>query len=665
MPNSGDVLSARLEVKDSFSEQLDKFSKALNNTENAFNKFVTNISKSSDKIEQTLDKINRKMDSTVNKIVSQTDKVANSIVKSTDKIEQSQQKSMNNILNKYTKMGGDVQGIFKSINKDAEGLAKSGLKINIGGNSNKSTSEKNEDIFSALASSSKSESFLTALVGGNFTRMLGVLGIIGAGITGVTKVLTTLDGWAQQGFNVLNSISTGLFSVDGIKEGLESAGKFETNRVAMDTLYGNEALGQRYYQIGTKLAKETPYSETEVGELQKKLAGTHIKYDDKSLMTVLDMASIKPELGASHVGFSLVDAMYGRTTSLKTNYMIDNKEVQKYLQEAMKGKITDKDTKQKVNGKLWKDAFNSKGSVNNKQEYFDLLVSYVRNQTKFNGLTNKYSHTINGLIDRLEGNWETVRADILGLDANGTGMAKEGKITVFKSIKEGIEAFDNWLNNDKTKDMLSNLGEGLGKGVHSVTDVFLDLLKKINWDKVGKIFEKIGDSIARIIDKLTSNPEFEKMLDNLPTLVEKTLNNKVIETTRDAKTGMDLASGNYGQAVKDYTKGTSDKYNNLLGTNGDTLDINGNKMVNPYAKINQDATGSSDYLSNLNGNMLTDANASTYLAQNSNLTDDQRNQIKDLISNDKQIVYNVTIAEVKSDSAEELIASLQKIQNNK
>lgn len=61
---------------------------------------------------------------------------------------------------------------------------------------------------------------------------------------------------------------------------------------------------------------------------------------------------------------------------------------------------------------------------------------------------------------------------------------------------------------------------------------------------------------------------------------------------------------------------------------------------------------------------LTDANASTYLDQNANLTDDDKNQVKDMLNSDNQNIYHITVGEVKTDNAEDLIKQIKSLQTN-
>jgi hypothetical protein len=372
--------------------------------------------------------------------------------------------------------------------------------------------------------------------------------------------------------------------------------------------------------------------------------------------------------------------MAGRSTSLKTNYMLDNKEINKYLQEAMKGKIIDKDTKQKVDGSKWKDAFNKTGTVNNKQEYLDLLISYVRNETKYSGLTDKYSKTMNGLMDRIKGNWETIEADLLGIDANNTGMAKSGT-TVFNSVKSFIDYLDNWLGSSKAKSVFDSVGSGLGKAVDAVAKSLEYLLEHVNWDEVADKIEAVGKGLADFINNLVKSGALDKLLEVLPKFAEMSLNNKVIDTETKANQAKQVAEGNpFGAGVTGIYGWWEKQLNNMgaLSSQDVATMANSSQNTNPSFsdKMSTLAMQSNNVLSWINSRFipsagdrayLTSANADTYLAQNPNLSDDQKTQIKDIINDEKNkghTIYNITVGTVKSDNAEDLIQQMQQLQSN-
>ncbi|MCI1478227.1 MAG: hypothetical protein LKH93_19875 [Clostridium beijerinckii] len=659
-----DVLSARLEVKDSFTNKLNSFVKSVLEAETAFNSLVTKMESSSLKLEQSLDRISRKMEESSNRIAGKNEKVANSIVKQTERVEQIQNKSIDNISKKYTQMGTNVQNIFKTINKDAETLAKSGIKLSLGGgNGNSNNKGKGHSHGGGSSVLGDGERAFGSLLSGNFEMMAMQMGIIGGAVLGVSKLLSTIDNSLQQGFNILNNLSTGLLSINGIYEGAKEAGKFEQNRVAMNILYGNnKELGHQYYKMGVTSAKITTYGEQDTGELQKKLAGAHISYNQEQLNLLADIASLRPEQPLSKVGFSIVDAMYGRTTSLKSQYMLDNKEVQTYLKNAMAGKIIDKETGQKVDGRKWKDAFNTTGTVKNKQEYFDLLMSFVINETNYKGLNQEMMKTALGKLERLQGNWETLKAQILGIDANDTGEVRKG--SVIDSLERSLDNLSDWLEQPNVKELMGNFGDALGKAFSSIADAVQDLLKNVNWSEAGKTLKKMGDSIADFIKKLTASPEFTNFINNLPKLLDKVLKDQGLKWKTEAKTGVDLAQGNVGAYIKDWSTGQSDRAANIIGL--PTSD-EWNSVSNPYANNNANNNlTAGDFTTQYSGtNIITDYNASTYLAKNPNLSDEQREEIHDYMSKDKVGVYNnITIEHITADNFDEIMESLQSAQGN-
>lgn len=664
-----DVLSARLEVNDSFTSKLNNFIKVTENADKTFEKFINNADRNSRILEKTLDVIEKKVNSMTTIITAQTDVITNKIINSTNKIEQTQNKITNNITSRYTKMGKDISNVFKDIGKDAEVLAKTTVSVNtnekpINNKNNKSSSHNKHNSYLGNV-----DFAMNSLLGGDFSMMLMNLGIIGAGIIGMKKVLDTINGWAQQGYNALNTLSTGLFSVGGIQKGLEDASGFESARVAMDALYGNESEGQQYYSMGIKAAQKSMFKESDVVALQKKLAGGHINYTDNpdALKAMLGMASLKPQLGAEKVGFSILDAMYGRTTSLKTNYMIDNKEVQAYLKSLQK---TDP-----INAKKWKNAFNTKGAVDNKQEYFDLLINYVKNNTHYAKLTDEISQTLQGRMSTLQGNWEILKADLLGID-QVTGKVRDG--SAFYYFKEGVNDLINWLNSSNVKQMLSSFGQGLGEASRSILDAFQYLLKNIDWKQLGDIIKKIGESIAKIVKDLTANPAFMKLLDQLPDLIERILNSKAIEVITEGKQAKDIANGKpisagvdgaYGWWVKSANNAgalSPSEATKIMTTSSDNDSSFSSNLSNNASQLGMQMHNAISWMMPITRDKayLTDANASTYLEQNSNLSSDQKSQIKDMISNDSQTIYHITVGEVKTDSAEDLIKQLQSLQSN-
>jgi hypothetical protein len=346
--------------------------------------------------------------------------------------------------------------------------------------------------------------------------------------------------------------------------------------------------------------------------------------------------------------------MYGRTTSLKTNYMIDNKEVQAYLKKLQKTDPTD--------AKKWKNAFNAKGSVDNKQDYFDLLVNYIQKQTNYGTLAQEYANTFQGQVSRIKGYWEILRADLLGVDRE-TGEIKVGSL--FDSVKQGLSELQDWLKKSDTQDMLSKIGQGLGEASRTVLKSFEDLLNKIDWKKLGDIIQKIGNTIANFLTRLNDNGTLDKLLDSLPKLAEKAINNQVLDTQNKVIVGNDVANGNWFDAGIHNIYGWTTRQESNLGmiSTDQASHLYDYSGSNNKSLINQwwdNLWKRPDY----DSISLSDSNASDILSQNANLTDDDKNTIENMMQNDSTAVYNITIGEIKADNVEDIIASLQKYQTN-
>lgn len=67
-----------------------------------------------------------------------------------------------------------------------------------------------------------------------------------------------------------------------------------------------------------------------------------------------------------------------------------------------------------------------------------------------------------------------------------------------------------------------------------------------------------------------------------------------------------------------------------------------------------------------NQQMLTDANASTAIDKNKNLSDDEKQSLKDYIKNDKASTYNhVTIGTIIANDYDQIMKSIQEAAGNR
>ncbi len=641
MADDQNILGGRLSLQDGFSNAFQRFANGVLTAESKFKQFASSIINSNQRITNDTSKTSAQVDRIAQRFISKGDTVANAINKANDRVRENQEKTIEGLAQKYIKLGMTIQEAYAKAKQESNKI----WNGNTGNQNPNSNREFNmNDGFKDFA-----QSFLS----GGFGGVLGKLGLIGSAAMAGVSLLKTIDSALDTGFDILNKASDGLFSFDGIKEGLQQATTFEQGRVALDTLMGGEEQGLKYYQMGTKLAKETPYSETDLINIEKRLGATGIQWNEEDLMAMLDTASVKPDLGAEHIAFSIVDAMQGRVASLKMNYGISNEKLQEYLKGLKK---TDKS---KYN--QFKNALNKEGSAKDEQQYFNLIIDYIRKQTNYNGLTQKYANTLGGQVDRLGGLWETLKVDLLGLDANNTGRAKEG-ITVFSSIKGAVDNFATWLESDKATVLLGDVGESLGKTINSFAGAFEHLLENIDWEKVGEAFEQIADSINQFVNDFIDSGKLKELEEAAPKMIDKMINNEKIKKESEFNRQMHLLEGNYIYAGFDWIGGKAKQARNLLGIETMTQKDSKEKFENSNVTVSghgflYDLFSSFGEKDDKSISSYTDSQV-IKLINESNLDRGDADNLAKIIQNDNKPSYTITVN--TGTSTDEILNALKK-----
>ncbi|MFR2889237.1 hypothetical protein [Clostridium butyricum] len=615
MADDQNIFGGRLSLEDGFSNSFQRFVNGVLTAENKFKQFASSIVNSNQKIVNETSKTSQQVDRIAQRFISKGDTVANAINKANDRVRENQEKTVEGLAQKYIKLGMTIQEAYAKAKQESNKIW-NGNTDNQNPNSNREFNMN--DGFKDFA-----QSFLS----GGFGGVLGKLGLIGSAAMAGVSLLKTIDSALDTGFDILNKASDGLLSIDGIKEGLQQATTFEQGRVALDTLMGGEAQGLKYYQMGTKIAKDTPYSETDLINIEKKLGATGIQWNENDLMAMLDTASVKPELGAEHIAFSIVDAMQGRVSSLKMNYGISNEKLQEYL------KTLKKTDKSKYN--QFKNALNKEGTAKDEQQYFNLIIDYIKKQTNYNGLTKEYANTLGGQVDRLGGLWETLKVDLLGLDANNTGKAKDG-ITVFSSVKKAIDGFSNWLEKDNTQLLLNDVGEALGKAINSFATAFEHLLENVDWEKVGNAFEEIADSASQFVEDFIDSGKLKEIEDSFSTAGKMVLNNKMIKTETDANLLADLAKHDYLGYAADWFNGKQHSFFNSIG------------MEDHYQKVQRESEPTLFYY---DSNIIK-------MIEESNMNKEDANNLTQLIKSDDKPFYEIHVN--AGSSIDEILNALRK-----
>lgn len=654
---SENILGGRLSVEDGFTSPLEKFANSLFATENKFKQFANGISNSNNKIANDTSKTYQQVDRIAQRFINQGNTVADSINKANDRVRQNQEKTIEGLSQKYMKLGMNIQQAYAKAHQDSNNI----WNGNFSPKDNGSSGDQLKDF---------AQSFLQGGLGG----IIGKLGLIGAGITAGITVMKTLNNFMEQGFDVLNKLSDGLLSPEGIKNAIEESMDFETGRMKLDLFYGSKDKGLKAYQDATYIAQKTYAGERDTVEISAKLGQLGINPSQKQLEKLVDVAGTRPEVQTDHIGLAVKEAVEGRSMMLQM-YGINNKNLKKFYDDLKKSNPSEY--------KDLKGALNKEGTAGNPQKYFNLLTDYIE-KSPMNGYAETYAQTVKGKIERMTGVWETMKAEIMGIDVK-TGTAKEGG--VFKVVADQVDHLKNVLENGDTANSIQKVGKAFGGAFESLGNAFTKVVTPETIDKVANAIVKIGESLAKMIDKFVNSGELDKLLDKLPDLTEKVVGNEVINKTTDYKVYADLAQGDALSAGDDWLKGKFDWFRNATGMSkdGDLFTNYQDKMKIQEAKNTNDAEwlnnklgfnthlyskenafdSFGDWFETKIGGAVNDTQINTAIDRNSNLSDNEKTQLKDVINNDDKNVYHIQINKIEANNFDEIMKSIQEAAQNR
>ncbi len=623
---SDNILGGRLSLEDGYTSALQRFANGVLASENRFEQFANSVINSNQRITNDTTKTSQQIDKIAQRFIRQGDSVADAINKANDKVKENQEKTIEGLAQKYIKLGMTIQDAYSKAQSESNNI------WNGGGSS--TGGPGGSDGFKDFA-----ESFLNS----GFAGIVGKLGLIGAGITAGITVMKTMNNWMEQGFGILNKVSDGLFSYDGVKSAVEESMDFETGRMKLNLFYGDEQKGLEAYQNATYEAKKTYASETDTIDITSKLAQMSITPTRDQLEKLLDVAGTRDEVETSHVGLAVKEAIEGRIAMLQM-YGINNKNLKSHYDSLKKSNPEEY--------KSLKGALSKKGTAGDPQKYFNLLTSYIE-QSPMNGYAETYAKSVKGKLERLEGVWANLKSEIMGIDTiNGT--AKEGG--VFAAVAEMVDNLKDKLDDANTISGLETIGNSFGSVFTSISDAFSEVLEPDTINKVADSIVKIGDSLANLINNFINSGQLDNILDKLPDLTEKIVGNEVIKKTAYFKVDADIAQGHWLDAGYDLIKGKFDRLDNAFGLRPTADIISGDNNVN-YGL---------GYRYNVGQQMLTDANASVVIERNKNLSEDEKNKLKDYINGDNPTTYNnITIQKVEANSFDEIMMSLKAAQGNR
>lgn len=648
---SENILGGRLSIEDGFTSPLEKLANGLMSAENKFKQFANGIAGSNQKIANDASKTYQQVDKIAQRFINQGNTVADSINKANDRVRQNQEKTIEGLSQKYMKLGMNIQQAYAKAQQD------SGKIWNGNSSPNGKSSSSNGDQLKDFA-----QSFLQGGIGG----IIAKLGLIGAGITAGVTVVKTLNNFMEQGFDILNKLSDGLLSPEGIKNAIVESMDFETGRMKLDLFYGSKEKGLKAYQDATYIAQKTYAGERDTVEISAKLGQLGINPSQKQLEKLVDVAGTRPEVQTDHIGLAVKEAVEGRSMMLQM-YGINNKNLKKFYDDLKKSNPNEY--------KSLKGALNKEGTAGNPQKYFNLLTDYIE-QSPMNGYAETYAQTVKGKIERMTGVWETMKAEIMGIDVK-TGTAKEGG--VFATIAEKVDHLKDVLENGDTANSIQKVGKAFGGAFESLGNAFNKAVTPETIDKVASAIVKIGDALANMINRFVDSGQLDALLAKLPDLATTAVGNEVIKKKNEFQVDADLAQGNLFKAGYHGVKGSFDWADNLLGLRKPEDIINDSNYGNGILQNNLRVTSASmgwmfplkfindRLLDEMNNQqMLTDANASTAIDKNKNLSDDEKQSLKDYIKNDKASTYNhVTIGTIIANDYDQIMKSIQEAAGNR
>lgn len=661
---SENILGGRLSLEDGFTSTLEKFAQEMLAAENKFKQFSNSISSNTNKIANENSKTYQQVDRIAERFLKQGNTIADSINKANDRVRQNQEKTVEGLTQKYMKLGMTIQQAYAKAQQDSS-------KIWYGDSDKKDSNQKDsEQRNSANVLKDFVQNFLQGGIGG----IIGKLGLIGTGITAGITVVKTLNNFMEQGFDVLNKLSDGLLSPEGIKNAIEESMDFETGRMKLDLFYGSKDKGLKAYQDATYIAQKTFAGERDTVEISAKLGQLGINPSQKQLEKLVDVAGTRPEVQTDHIGLAVKEAVEGRSMMLQM-YGINNKNLKKFYDDLKKSNPNEY--------KSLKGALNKEGTSGNPQKYFNLLTDYIE-KSPMNNYAERYAETLKGKIERMSGVWENLKAEMMGIDV-GSGTRKDGG--AFKAVGKMVDDLKDLMEKKSTLESIEKIGNAFGGAFTSIGNAFTKIATPDTIEKVASAIVKIGDALANMINKFVDSGQLDTLLAKLPDLTTKVVGNEVINKTTDYKVYADLAQEDALGAGDDWLKGKFDWFRNITGMskNGDLFidyqdhlksqearNANDAEWLNNklgfntqlYSKNNAfDSFG--DWFETKIGGAVNDTKINTAIDKNSNLSDDEKNQLKDVINKDDKSVYHIQIGKIEANNFEEIMKSIQEAAGNR
>lgn len=657
------AVKERIDVEGNFKQQLNDLISGLTKSNNAVKDLANNIIKEAKTSENSVSYFDKRVNQLASNLVKQGNTVKESLLKATKQVEQEQEKSIEKLAKQYMKLGSTIQDAYKNATNSV-GLTYSATK---GGVDSLSTKSNESGVFN---------DFIKSFFGSSLGKGLTVLGVIQGSVKAVEGTFKLANNISSQTLGAINTLSGNMLSKEGFSEAMGNAMDFEdvkTNIMVLSKQLGFD--GQKIYETATRLATATRFTEKDVAENSTWMLKAGINPDEKLMTALGNLASLKPELGASHAGFSVFDAMLGRVTSLKTNYGISNEMLMEY-QKTLTG--SDKSNTA--------DAIEKSGSgtkVKDKQSYANLLELYVN--SKYGDLAEKQSKTLSGFFSTMKGGIEQLSSDLMGFNTIKGEVTEGSFISVLKDAMGEIDSktgkgtgFLGWLQELKDNKSFVNLEKQIGNLASNIVNTFQEIAENKVFDELMNIASDFLGQIGDFISRLKETGQLDKIISDFPKLVQASLNYELAKV--EAMTKMaplipvatrfleDLT--NFIEFISGKSKLNEDNKKvvktaetaTTFSLNPATTAVNATKMgwkwlIGKYNENKEEETKPKPF---------TDISARQYIDRHSDLSKQEKDQIKEMIKTDNTNTYNITLngGESKEEIVRLLIEEVEKAQNN-
>ena len=659
------AVKERIDVEGNFKQQLNDLISSLSKSNNAVKNLTENIVQSAKQSENSISYFDRRVNQLANNLVKQGNTVKESILKATKQVEQEQEQSIERVAKQYIKLGSTIQDAYKNA-KNAVGVTYNATPSNFSSSESTSNGGIND--------------LIKSFVGSKLGKGLSVLGIIGTEVKAIQGTFKLANNISNQTLNAMNTLTNNMISTEGLKESLQNAMDFEDVKTNIDVLSKQLGYnGQKIYEDATKLAMATRFTEKDVASNATWMLKAGVNPDERLLTALNNIASLKPELGASHAGFAVFDAMLGRVTSLKTNYGIDNEKLLEF-QKTLTGQDST-DTK---------NAIKKAGSgtkVNDKNAYVTLLEKYV--ESKYGNLSKEQSQTLSGLFSTMTGSIEQLASDLMGFNTKN-GVIENG--SVIYELKKAMGSVDEktgtgtgflgWLIELKDNPAFISIQQQLGSLVQELVNVGQELVSSGFIDEMMNVASEFIGKINEFIQELQNSGQLDQILKDFPKLVEASLNYELAKLEALSKMSPLIPSAtrfledltNFIEFITGKNK-LNDDNKNVATTYGNTA-IGAIASANPTTKgiwtgINLGKQGWEWITDKLKSNntstkSIGETTALSWVNKYTDITPQKKDEVKEMIKNDNQTNYTITIngGESQQDMVKLLIDEIERIQAN-